>query len=78
MTAPDKLCIVPSQGTILKDIVPEGHDTIDKKIAALEVLHYNIGARLSKTKIRCMHVYNYADIVPLVDDHTLIPSDAIR
>ena len=46
---------------------------VDKKIAVLEALHYDIGARLGKAKIRHLHVYNYADIVPQDVDHTFIP-----
>jgi hypothetical protein len=46
----------------------------DKRIAVLEALHFDIGARLGKAKIRHLHTYNYADIVPLEVDHTLIPA----
>ena len=47
-----------------KETLADDLGLVDKKIAVLEALHYDIGARLGKAKIRHLHVYNYADIVP--------------
>ncbi len=77
-TSNRRLATAPAAEHSTGAIETRAADLIDRKISALEVMHYNIGARLSKTKIKCMHVYNYADIVPLVDDHTLISAEPIR
>ena len=55
-----------------KETLANDLSIVDKKIAVLEAIHFDIGARLGKAKIRHLHVYNYADIVPQEVDHTLI------
>lgn len=74
MATPTKVYPVVTQGTQRKESLADDLRLVDKKIAVLETLHYDIGARLGKAKIKHLHVYNYADIVPLEVDHTLIPS----
>ena len=73
MNAPNKVYPVATRGTPREDLTDDLR-LVDRKIAVLETLHYDIGARLSKAKIRHLHVFNYADIVPLEVDHTLIPN----
>lgn len=74
MATPTKVYPVVTQGAQRKESLADDLRLVDKKIAVLETLHYDIGARLGKAKIKHLHVYNYADIVPLEVDHTLIPS----
>ena len=52
-------------------------DILDRKIAMLETLNFDIGAKIGRAKIKHLHVYNYADIVPLDVEHTLIPAKDI-
>lgn len=70
--------VVPQQVTQHKASVQGSLNDFDKRIMMLEALHYDIGARLGKAKIRHLHTYDYADIVPLEVDHTLIPEQSIR
>ena len=74
MATPTKVYPVVTQGAQHKESLADDLRLVDKKIAVLETLHYDIGARLGKAKIKHLHVYNYADTVPLEVDHTLIPS----
>ena len=70
--------VAPQQVTQHKSSFEGCLDDLDKRIMMLEALHYDIGARLGKAKIKHLHTYDYADIVPLEVDHTLIPSQPIR
>lgn len=74
MTAHTKMLTVVRQETPRKEALVNPLDIFDKRIAFLETMHFDIGARLSKAKIQHLHTYNYTDIVPLEVDHTLIPA----
>ena len=74
MNAPTKVYPAAVLGAPHQETLADDLRLVDKKLAVLEALYYDIGARLGKAKIRHLHVYNYADIVPLEVDHTLIPN----
>ena len=78
MNNPTTIYPVVGQVTQHKDSLASSLNLFDRKIAALEALHFDIGARLGKAKIRHLHTYCYADIVPLDVEHTLIPAKPIH